>query len=193
MIYIATTNHSKYKSLKRTLGFINNEIETKSIFRKKLGPPLETGKDESEDALIKAKYYSQKLEGDILCEDDRIYVHLQTKSRKIIKAISPKVNKKLSYLKRYLEKYKITKGILAKAIVGCNKKQCYIEKIGIPVKFVSVYNKVYNTNSNILNHFMVPEGFLSTFSEMREIDKQQFSEKYLVSPLEKVLKKLGYK
>lgn len=192
MIYITTTNYSKYKSLKRTLLLINNDIEIKNIFHKKLDPPLETGKDESEDALIKAKYYSQRLEGDILCEDDRIYVHLQTKSRKEIKVILPKVNKKLVYLKQYLDKHKTTKGVIIKAIVGCNKNRCYLEKVKIPVKFVSVYNKIYSNSSNVLNYFMVPKGFLNTFSKMREINKQKFSEKYLKPPLERLLEKLGY-
>ncbi len=193
MIYIATTNYSRYKSLKRTLNLIDKKIKTKSIFRERIDSPKEDGKDEFEDVLIKAKYYSQKLKGYIMCEDDRIYIELKKDHSEIIKTTSLKVNGKLDYLKQYLDKYKVAKGIIVKAIVGCNNNNYHLEKVEIPVTFVPPAKKISNTTSNTLNYFTIPKGFLITFSEMREIDKQRFSEKYLQSPLERFLKevKLG--
>ncbi len=195
MIYIATTNYSKYKSLKRTLHLINNDIETKSIFRKKLNPPLETGKNESEDALIKARYYSEKIKGDVLCEDDRININIKNENGEIkVETISFNTKEKVAYLKQYLNRHKVADGTIVKAIVGCNNKNnsYFLEKVEIPVKFVYIHNKIYNNSSNILNYFMVPKGFLNTFSKMREINKQKFSKKYLKPPLERILEKLGY-
>lgn len=196
MIYIATTNYSKYKSLKRTLHLISKDIEAKSIFHKKLDPPRETGKDESEDALIKARYYSEKIKGNVLCEDDKININIKERNGKIrVEPISFNAKEKIARLKQYLNRHKVTDGTMVKVIVGCNNKNnsYFLEKIEIPVKFIYMHNKIYNNRSNMLNYFMAPKGFLNTFSKMGEINKQKFSKKYLKPPLARILEKLGYK
>lgn len=193
MIYIATTNYSKYKSLKRALHLINNDIKTKSIFRKRLDPPLEIGGNESEDVLTKVKYYSEKIKGNILCEDDKININIKKRNGKIItETISLNAKEKIAYLKQYLSRHEAADGTMIKAIAGFNKKNnSYIlERVAIPIKFISPDEKIYRNTFNALNYFMIPKGFSMTFSKMKDIDKEKFSKKYLRKPLRKIIKML---
>ena len=187
IIYIATKNPDKLKSIRRALQLITKDIKIIGI-DSSLTECKETGKNSRENVLLKAKHYFNFTQDNTLAEDDSIYFnslphHKQPKH--LAKMFVKKTVKYQNYWKNFLNKYNPKSGKIVKyfCYISQNKK---IKCLGVNIPFIVTTSSKVKRSKNFINNFIIPKGFNKTLSQMDRAEKKEFSLKYIVPILNKI-------
>ena len=190
-IIITTTNQNKIRRMKALIAAANPEIRTSSIASLKIQAPVEDGKKQSDNLLIKLNYYHKILGVNIIAEDDIIELKIDNEYVPIISInsfIVPGDDQFLEW-KKYLREHNITKGRLIKCYGIILKKITSIEKVIIPI-MIDTNEKSPNQNEgNILNNFIGPESVGRTFAKMTMPERDSYMQTICLPALTKLLTK----
>lgn len=188
VIYIATKNPDKFKSIRRAFQLITKDIKIIGI-DPSLPECKETGKNSRENALLKAKHYFNFTKDNTLAEDDSIYFNDLSHDKQpkhLAKTFVEKNVKDQNYWKNFLNKHDLKTGKIVKyfCYISKDKKTKYL-LINIPFR-VTNSTKIKNSK-NFINNFIIPKGFNKTLSQMNQAERNEFSLKYIAPILTKII------
>lgn len=188
VIYIATKNPDKFKSIRRAFQLITKDIKIIGI-DPSLPEYKETGKNSRENALLKAKHYFNFTKDNTLAEDDSIYFNDLSHDKQpkhLAKTFVEKTVKDQNYWKNFLNKHDLKTGKIVKyfCYISKDKKTKYL-LINIPFR-VTNSTKIKNSK-NFINNFIIPKGFNKTLSQMNQAERNEFSLKYIAPILTKII------
>lgn len=176
-IIVATTNKDRFIKTKRILNRIAPQLKVKSLFDfKGIDIVLETRDSERQNAISKARCYWERLKHNTLSIDVGIYLD-GFKEKDQPGAYVHRINQKeknagreeiFDYWYEIVKKHPGLKGRLKRAIVLCSKGKIFIRQMTTKVRFILPKTKPKRISENPLNHFMIPEGFVDSFHEMKK-------------------------
>ena len=183
MITIATTNIDKYQKATKLLSQFFPNLEIKPL-PDGVPTPDEDGSTELENAIIKANFYSQFVQTDVLSIDDGIYfdqlredeqpgAHIHRYNQTIEKTMNI-----VDYWKSYIKKKNLKSGNLIKAFALKHRTDTdknTVVKVPFLVREIAT---VTVRSTNPLNNFMIPIGFNNSFAELEESDRITYNNYY---------------
>ena len=193
MLYIATSNKSKFEKLESLIGQISPKIRVRGILDKHIKEPIENGRDEIENATIKAKYYFSILKGSVLVEDNGIYFNglklEQQPGWKFKDSITSgmSVSGKVDYWAKFLEKNKIKMGYIRYVFVLAMNGENFKEEVGVPFSVLTTRSK-FSFGENILNNFVGPMGSKVPFTKMSRSELSNYRRTNILPTLVKLMR-----
>ncbi len=188
MIYIGTHNPEKAKSIKATLRLVDKSIQCADIFSFGFPTPKEDGENEIKRSQMKASYYWEHLVMPVISEDDGFYFKESIPVKNLSVSDTDTANlSKFDFWNALLKKNSVTGGVLRKAYSIHTKDTRGSTIIDIPFSVDKTAKDKKRLLGNILNIFIVPEGFKTPIAHMTKADKKAFRMKYIVPAIGKLL------
>jgi inosine/xanthosine triphosphate pyrophosphatase family protein len=196
-LVLATSNNSKFVSLRNLIKQTNLPIRVKKLPRN-ISPPKEYGVTVSENAAIKARFYSKLLAENLMVADDGLYID----GFKSVQQVGPHIKRVVGGAgvsdKKIFEYWwnLIPDGKLLKArrirkivIVSKDKKKYYLNFV-LKISLMRPKSKPAKILDKPLNYFMIPLGYKVPISQLTQMQRIGMQEKSL-RKLAIVLKKLS--
>mgnify|MGYP000882717430 CR=1 FL=1 len=190
-IVIATSNQNKIRRMEALIAAVNPEIKVGNIVSHNIPTPIEDGKSQFENLMIKLNYYHKFLGGNIITEDDIIELQVDDEFIPIINInnfIGPEEDQFLGW-KKYLDEHKISGGRLVKCYGVIIDNEVKVEKVIIPLIVKSETENPKQSEKNILNNFIGPEKIGETFVEMTKLERDSYMQTTCLPALTKLLAK----
>jgi hypothetical protein len=163
-------------------------LKIESLAGYKIESPMESGRNENENARLKAVYYWNFIKNPVLSIDNGIYLEsilLQNQPGIFIRRLSKKIQKIysnreiFSYWYEILKKHSSIKCKLKKALVLYDGKKEYMQSIEI--KFflkIPKYKDIPESENNPMNHFLFPVGFGENLFDIKESERIKYEKPY---------------
>jgi hypothetical protein len=190
MLYIATANKHKFERLEDITRQVFPELKVKDIYNKQIKPPVESGNDEFENAMIKARYYQSILGDNVLVEDDGIHFNGIGKRQQP----DPKfgdipqeilIRSKTDYWLKFLEKNKVKTGYIKYVFILATSHRYFGEKTQVP--FSIHLTSEPSSDENILNNFIIPNRSKITFAKMSKSERNHYRATNIVPVVKRLL------
>jgi hypothetical protein len=188
-IKIATSNQNKIRRLESLIRTVNPEISTSNITDLNIPAPVEDGKSQTENLMIKLNYYHKLLGGNVIAEDDIIKLQVGNEFIPIISinsVISTNEDQFVGW-KSYLKERGVTRARLVKCYGTIIDNKVGIEEVMIPLIVDTRAESPNQNEKNILNNFIGPETVGKTYVEMTTSERDAYMQTMCLPALTKLL------
>lgn len=188
-IVIASSNINKIRRLSKLLPRLIPNVNLTTLEEYDITPPDENNSTPEENLNLKLNYYRQKLNTNLICEDDVVELKIGNSYQSIINInhFFPTGSDLFQSWLDYLQSNQITSGRLLKYYGLSVNNKTRIDHVVIPLVIITKTIMLDPSEKNILNHFICPVNTDKTFCLMTDEEKDKYFETLCLPVLSKLL------